>query len=180
MTTGQRIRAARKNAGLTQKELGEKLGVAYQTLAQWENDLRNPKYETLQRIAAALEVSASDLMGESVKIINVPMPEYPLPMPTKEQLDKMSETEREYYYLRLLADIAPDELRKKHIENYDKLNKLGMVEIVRRGAELARLTQYTAPDQRWKLQDSPVVPSEEKENNTSAPPDTSKPPLEGE
>ena len=50
MTTGQRIKEARKKAGLTQKELGEKLGVAYQTLAQWENDLRNPKYETLQRI----------------------------------------------------------------------------------------------------------------------------------
>ena len=63
MTTGQRIKAARKNAGLTQKELGQRLGVAYQTLAQWENDLRNPKYETLQRIAAALNVDVSWLMN---------------------------------------------------------------------------------------------------------------------
>lgn len=56
MTVGERIREARKKAGLTQKELGKKLGVAYQTLAQWENDLRNPKIETLMRIADALEV----------------------------------------------------------------------------------------------------------------------------
>jgi len=54
MTRGQRIKAARKNVGLTQRELSEKLGIAYQTLAQWENDLRNPKYETLRRIADAL------------------------------------------------------------------------------------------------------------------------------
>ena len=64
MTTGQRIKTARKKEGLTQKELGEKLGITYQTVAQWENDLRNPKRETLQRIAAALGVSAQDLADE--------------------------------------------------------------------------------------------------------------------
>ena len=63
MTIGQRIKAARKNAGLTQKELGQRLGVAYQTLAQWENDLRKPKYETIQRIIDALDISFSELMG---------------------------------------------------------------------------------------------------------------------
>lgn len=61
MTTGQLIKVARKSAGLTQKELGEKLGIAYQTLAQWENDLRNPKIETLNRIAAALQVDPYSL-----------------------------------------------------------------------------------------------------------------------
>lgn len=64
MTTGQRIRAARKQVGLTQKELGEKLGIAYQTVAQWENNLRNPKIETLQKIAAALGVEAIELVPE--------------------------------------------------------------------------------------------------------------------
>lgn len=67
MTTGQRIKAARKNAGLTQKELGQRLGVAYQTLAQWENDLRNPKPDTLQRIAAALDVSIYMLLDDDEK-----------------------------------------------------------------------------------------------------------------
>lgn len=62
MTTGQRIKAARKNNKLTQKELAAKLGIAYQTLAQWENDLRNPKPDTLRRIAAALNVPLMELM----------------------------------------------------------------------------------------------------------------------
>lgn len=64
MTTGQRIKAARKAAGLTQKELGGKLGITYQTLAQWENDLRNPKLETLQRIAAALGTPLQELVDD--------------------------------------------------------------------------------------------------------------------
>ena len=53
-TPGQFIKAARIKAGLTQRELGEKMGLAYQTVAQWENDLRKPKIETLKRIAEAL------------------------------------------------------------------------------------------------------------------------------
>lgn len=63
MTTGQRIKLARRNAGLTQKELGQKLGITYQTLAQWENDLRKPKFDTLKRIADALGVPVGELLG---------------------------------------------------------------------------------------------------------------------
>lgn len=63
MSTGQRIKLARKSAGLTQKELGQKLGITYQTVAQWENNLRNPKYETLMRIAEALDSTIDFLLG---------------------------------------------------------------------------------------------------------------------
>lgn len=62
MTTGELIQSARKKAGLTQRELGERLGITYQTVAQWENNLRNPKYNTLQRIAKALDVHPMDLV----------------------------------------------------------------------------------------------------------------------
>ena len=68
MTTGQLIKLNRKEAGLTQKELGAKLGIAYQTLAQWENDLRKPKVETLQRIAAALNVPITSLMTQDATV----------------------------------------------------------------------------------------------------------------
>lgn len=65
MTTGQRIRLARKNAGLTQKALGEKLEVSYQNIAQWENDLRNPKLKTLHCIAAALNIDVDELLPQA-------------------------------------------------------------------------------------------------------------------
>jgi len=49
---------------MTQKELGEKLSLSFQSIAQWENDLRNPKYSTLERIAAALDIHISQLLGD--------------------------------------------------------------------------------------------------------------------
>ena len=55
VTIGQKIKAIRKNAGLTQKELAQKMGLSFQSIAQWENDLRKPKIETLKKIADALE-----------------------------------------------------------------------------------------------------------------------------
>lgn len=64
MTTGKRIQRARKEAGLSQKQLGERLGLSASMIGQWENDLRNPKYDTLQRIAAALDVFWVDLVPE--------------------------------------------------------------------------------------------------------------------
>ena len=69
MTIGQRIRAVRKQIGLTQKELAQKMGLSFQSVAQWENDLRNPKPETLRRIAAALGVSYFDLLSEKERAI---------------------------------------------------------------------------------------------------------------
>lgn len=62
MTTGQRIKAARKRAGMTQLELANKLGIPYQSVSQWERDTRNPKYETMCRIADALDVEFADLV----------------------------------------------------------------------------------------------------------------------
>lgn len=66
MTTGQRIKAARKRAGMTQSTLGKELGISYQTVAQWENDLRKPKQETLLKIAKVLGVHLRDLIDQSI------------------------------------------------------------------------------------------------------------------
>lgn len=63
MTIGERIREIRKSRGLTQKELGERLGLSYQSIAQWENDLRKPKSETILKIASALGVRYEDIVG---------------------------------------------------------------------------------------------------------------------
>lgn len=71
MTTGQRIKAARKNAKMTQAELAEKLGIPYQSVSQWERDTRNPKYETLKKIADAIGVEWYTLVPpeESTRMI---------------------------------------------------------------------------------------------------------------
>ena len=61
MTVGERIKEARQAKGLTQAELGARLGLPYQSIGQWERDLRRPKLETLQRLAEELDVSWEEL-----------------------------------------------------------------------------------------------------------------------
>ena len=64
MTIGERIQMVRKAAGLSQKELGERLKVSGSMIGQYENNLRKPKRETLEKIAEALNVSWEELAGE--------------------------------------------------------------------------------------------------------------------
>lgn len=61
MQTSEKIKQARKKAGLTQKKLADILGTSQQNLAQYENGKRKPKIETLKRIASALGVEVEDL-----------------------------------------------------------------------------------------------------------------------
>lgn len=62
MTVGGQIKKARKKAGLKQSELAEKLGVAVVTIGQYERNQRQPRYDQLQRIAAALGTTVSNLL----------------------------------------------------------------------------------------------------------------------
>lgn len=64
MTTGERIRAMRRAAGLTQKQLGEMSGIAEPTIRRYELGKLNPKRETLEKIANPLGVHWLDLAGD--------------------------------------------------------------------------------------------------------------------
>ena len=56
MEIGEKIRQIRIKKGLTQKDLAKRLYVSQSYIANYENGNRKPKIETLQRIAAALDV----------------------------------------------------------------------------------------------------------------------------
>ena len=63
MTIGQRIKEARKSAGLTQRELAEKAGTATGTIQQYELGKRQPRIEQFQAIADVLNVDVNWLMN---------------------------------------------------------------------------------------------------------------------
>ncbi len=71
MTIGERIRQARRERGLTQKQLGEVSETSETTVKQYELGKRQPRLEQLQRIAAALDVPWTKLAGEEVFEISV-------------------------------------------------------------------------------------------------------------
>ena len=91
MTVGERIRAARKAKGLTQKQLGEACGIAEPTIRRYELGKLNPKYETLKKIAKPLGVEAHQLLPdkefgnffEAEKKLFYPTP------PTHEEMDRV-------------------------------------------------------------------------------------------
>lgn len=62
MTIGEKIKQARKKAGLTQKQLGEKLGISQSAIVQFEHKTSNPNIETISKIADAIGCKVSDLV----------------------------------------------------------------------------------------------------------------------
>ena len=61
MSFSDRLRETRKRSGLTQMQIAEKLGITAQSYSQYETGKRQPKAETLKRIADALGVLPGDL-----------------------------------------------------------------------------------------------------------------------
>lgn len=57
MTVGDKIRKIRLVRGMTQKELGEKVGLTDVRIRQYELNNRTPKEELLRKIAEVLEVN---------------------------------------------------------------------------------------------------------------------------
>lgn len=59
---GDRIRTIRTEKGLSQAQLGEKVGLTADRIQKYENGARKPKAELLKRIASALGVSTLALV----------------------------------------------------------------------------------------------------------------------
>lgn len=65
MKTGDKIKNIRKTAGISQADLGRMLGVSQAMISAYEQGARNPKLETLEKIAEALSVSAKELLPDT-------------------------------------------------------------------------------------------------------------------
>lgn len=63
---GRRIRAIRMEEGLSQTELGEKVGLNANRIQQYENGARRPKFELCKQIAKALDVETSALLDPQI------------------------------------------------------------------------------------------------------------------
>lgn len=58
---GRRIREIRTTKGLTQEKLGSKADVSYKFVGEIERGLQNPSFDTLEKIAGALDVEFFEL-----------------------------------------------------------------------------------------------------------------------
>lgn len=61
-TLGMMISSLRKEKGMTQLELAEKMGVTDKAVSKWERDLSFPDINSIPKLAEIFEISVDDLM----------------------------------------------------------------------------------------------------------------------
>lgn len=130
LTTGENIRKFRTELKLTQKELGKAIGTTQQMIAQYENGQRNPKIETLNKIAKALHTTTEELSNHTMSL-------YEFNMPTSELLN-------------MFLDEKDFEERQRLQAYYGLLNHEGKQEAIKRVSELTEIKKYTDPDKETK------------------------------
>lgn len=60
---GERLKELRQNAGLTQKQLADKIWVTKASISYYEQSERNPSPEVLMKLANAFHVTTDYLLG---------------------------------------------------------------------------------------------------------------------
>lgn len=134
--TGDAIRKARKEAGMTQSELAEKLHTSKSLISQYENGARYPKPATLERFAVALGVPVYQLMGySSPSQVSKGMESM---IKSIEDLKASVESMTQEYFAIMIHENEGAEI----ISKYFSLNEEGKKEAAKRISELAILPQY--------------------------------------
>ena len=62
MNVGENLRKARNAAGISQKELAERLQVYQKDISRWENGERTPSVEVFAKICVELHASADEIL----------------------------------------------------------------------------------------------------------------------
>jgi transcriptional regulator with XRE-family HTH domain len=61
---GVKLKATRTRRLLTQDELAERAGVSQSTIANIERDNAEPQFRTIRKLAKALDVDPTELLGD--------------------------------------------------------------------------------------------------------------------
>ena len=173
MSIGENIKKIRVDAGLTQKELGERLGITSQSIAQWETGRREPKYQSMVKIADALNVPVSSLYGiseDNQYKQDAIKQALDLSVQDDGRIDTKALSENLDYEYGVMsdADIAyvngeieklclktfdiwsEDELRTLMNGYFSGLNRFGQIEAIRRVQELICMKKYRLEDNQGK------------------------------
>lgn len=75
MTLSEKLFALRRQAGLSQEELAERLGISRQAVGKWENGTATPELQKLRELARLYQITLGELLGDA------PAPAEPLPPP---------------------------------------------------------------------------------------------------
>lgn len=117
MGIGRRIKEAREALHLTQKELGDLVGVTGSSITNYENETSHPKEPIMYKLINELGIDANFLFQDSVNTKKSP--------PSEDE----------------------DDIKKQLIENYDSMNDAGQHELLKMSRLLSNSTEYKKCDQ---------------------------------
>lgn len=89
------IRELRKEKGLTQQQLADRVGISNVSLSNYERGTQMPDLNTLARIAVELDVSTDILLGISEEVPESEMPRTEEAKILAKGIDKLSKEQRE-------------------------------------------------------------------------------------
>ena len=140
MTTGQRIKAARKRANMTQAELAQKLDIPPQSVSQWERDVRKPKIETLRKIAKELNCLITDLFtADEVPFISIG---YNTGRQIGYKAGQKAGSDEQLEYLKRVLYYSFSDAEQEIVYTLSLLNDEGQQKAVERIEELAEIPKY--------------------------------------
>lgn len=69
MTFGEKLKAIRRQAGISQEKLAEKLGVSRQAITKWETNAGIPDIENIMTISKLFHISIDELLSNEKNIV---------------------------------------------------------------------------------------------------------------
>lgn len=139
MNWGERLKAVRKEKKMSQRELGERLGVSQQTIAQYEKAQSMPKSSTVDRLADALDVDWRLLQDEPRRTI------------------VFTERDRQKIY----KEVVKLQLEEDLLDTFHALNEKGQEKVVNYSIDIYNNPEYRAEPQNPAAESS--TPSDQDE-----------------
>ncbi|WP_349674364.1 helix-turn-helix transcriptional regulator [Lacrimispora sp.] len=127
---GDNIRKFRKEKNLTQKELGDLLDMSEVMIGQYERGDRNPKIDTLRRIAKALSVELYDLADWSQYSTEDFIADFTI------SIDEQNEM------LILSKEEAQKRLDEELLDYVHLLNEINQEKVVKYAYDLTKIPEY--------------------------------------
>ena len=69
MKFNERLKTIREEKGLTQQQLSDRSGVSVRTIQNYESGSYSPRFGIVDKLAEALEISSSELLGQSGMLV---------------------------------------------------------------------------------------------------------------
>ena len=69
LSIGNKIKALRRERGVTQEQLAASIGISFQAVSKWENDIALPDITLVPALASYFNISIDELFGFNLKEI---------------------------------------------------------------------------------------------------------------